>query len=131
MAAKSGVVWAPGRSFWAADVRDVARGTCRAGGLRLGPVGAARHLPGPTIGLDAPFPAATAQGAAPVFFSFLRRCLEPFGGYWELGLLLAVQHREAPGPGLRTLQPFGAIRAPRSPGLVTTLHVGLSILEFN
>ena len=65
MAAKSGVVWAPGRSFWAADVRDVARGTCRAGGLRLGPVGAARHLPGPTIGLDAPFPAATAQGAVP------------------------------------------------------------------
>ena len=45
MAAKSGVVWAPGRSFWAADVRDVARGACRAGGLRLGPVGAARPRP--------------------------------------------------------------------------------------
>ena len=94
MAAKSGVVWAPGRSFWAADVRDVARGTYRAGGLRLGPVGAARHLPGPTIGLDAPFPAATAQGAAPVFF--LRRCYGPFGGYWELGLLLAANHRSGP-----------------------------------
>ena len=94
MAAKSGVVWAPGRSFRAADVRDVARGTCRAGGLRLGPVGAARHLPGPTIGLDAPFPAATAQGAAPVFF--LRRCYGPFGGYWALGLLLAANHRSGP-----------------------------------
>ena len=61
-------------------------------GSGLAPLGPAGHLPGPTIGLDAPFPAATAQGAAPVFF--LRRCYAPFGGYWELGLLLAAQHRE-------------------------------------
>ena len=62
-------------------------------GSGLAPLGPARHLPEPTIGLDAPFPAATAQGAAPVFF--LRRCLDAFGGYWELGLLLAAQHTEA------------------------------------
>ena len=29
---------------------DVAQGTCRAGALRLAPVGAAWHLPGPAIG---------------------------------------------------------------------------------
>ena len=81
----------PGQSCGAVDGRDVAQGTCRAGVLRLAPVGAAWHLPGPTIGLDAPFPAATAQGAAPVFF--LRRCYVPFGGYWELGLLLAANQR--------------------------------------
>ena len=62
------------------------------GRQRPGPFGSdqgpARHLPEPTIGLDAPFPAATAQGAAPGIF--LRRCYEPFGGCWELGLLLAA-----------------------------------------
>ena len=74
------------------------RGPMGSVGSGLAPLGPARHLPGPTIGLDAPFPAATAQGAAPVFF--LRRCLEPFGGYWELGLLLAANHR--PGPAIKT-----------------------------
>ena len=58
-AAKSGLIWPPGRSCGALSGRDVAPGTCRAGGLRLGPVGAAWHLPGPTIGLrgasDGPF----------------------------------------------------------------------------
>ena len=51
MAAESGLMWPPGRSCGALSGRDVAPGTCRAGGLRLGPVGAAWHLPGPTTGL--------------------------------------------------------------------------------
>ena len=46
--AKSGLMWAPGRSCGDLGGRHVARGACRAGGLRLGPVGAAWHPPRPT-----------------------------------------------------------------------------------
>ena len=54
--AKSGLMWAPGRSCRDLGGRHVARGACRAGGLRLDPVGAAWH-PRPT---DQPPPARQA-----------------------------------------------------------------------
>ena len=44
-----GLLWAPRCHLGAKKQQDVARGTCGPGGLQLGPMGAARDLPGPTI----------------------------------------------------------------------------------
>ena len=59
----------------------------------LAPLNPARHLPGPTIGLDAPFQAATARPALFLEFSD-RRGLRPFGRRWELDLASRTGHAQ-------------------------------------
>ena len=114
MAAESGLVWPPGRSCGALSGRDVAPGTCRAGGLRLGPVGAAWHLPGPTIGLrgasDGPF--------RPPGIWLLHRPW-PFGAVWPpagVGPSELTQPTDPWTPGvLRPAGRNGPSEAPRRP----------------
>ena len=109
-------MWPPGRSCGALSGRDVAPGTCRAGGLRLGPVGAAWHLPGPTIGLrgasDGPFrpagPCTPGVQAPPCRLAASRRWAS--SSECSIGKLLPYATPRAQGPS-----PAGGRTAPTPP----------------